>query len=215
MDATVPAFTAPPSISSTGFPDATMINRSIALIFTVFAAAVGGGLALLAIDEIPTQTREVEACVYNVHRYSKRVGYTRSPLKYTYMVIETDRNLGKFVQYIGKYSGNADLLEKIHPGDCVTITVDEAALKGQAKSEPWELMVAKRVLKWVVQGWPIIPSDGQPWIRIQSLERGGKELISPFDALLWPLGVLSGLSLLFLAFALRQLGKVAFGGPID
>ncbi len=77
----------------------------------------------------------------------------------------------------------------------------------------YSLFLSKRALKTLALGWPLLPDYDRPWVRIQGLEKGSEELISPRDALLWPLLILGGISLLCLAVAARQLLRVAFGQP--
>ncbi len=206
-----------------------MISRLFALILTVLATIFGVVFALLALEEISPQTQEVRACVHNVRRETPMRGAKHIPLRPTYLVIETDRNPQIFVHYLGSIRESDAIAESIRPGDCVRITVDRAALEGAPPEETTEVgaalagwlkhqgfsvFLAKRALKSFALGWPLIPSTNQPWVRIQRLERGNEELISPRDALLWPLVILVGISLLCLVVAARQLRRVVFGAAL-
>ncbi len=205
-----------------------MIARFLALILTVLATIFGVAFALLALEEISPQTQEVRACVHNVHRETRTRGTKHIPFRPTYLVIETDRNPQIFVHYLGSFGENDAVAERVRPGDCVRITVDQAALEGPPQEESTEVgaalegwlkhqgfsvFLARRSLKTLALGWPLIPSTNRPWVRIQRLERGTEELISPRDALLWPLVILGGISLLCLGVAARQLHRVVFGAP--
>lgn len=200
-----------------------MISRLLAFLFTIPATVLGVVFAFMAFEEMAKDTREVSACVYNVHRETQIRATRRIPLKPTYLVIETDRNPQKFVHYLGALWGNDALADRVHPGDCVRITVNQAALdshtqegatlQGSLQGKALRLFLAKRALKSFVLGWPLVPSYTRPWVRIQRLVRGKEELISPRDALFWPLAALGGLSLLCFGIATHQLHRVVFGAP--
>jgi hypothetical protein len=206
-----------------------MISRLLALILTIPATIFGIVFALLALEEISPQTQEVRACVHNVNRETPMRGAKHVPLRPAYLVIETDRNPQKFVHYLGSIRENDAIAERIRPGDCVRITVGQAALEGAPPEETTEVgaalkawlkhqgfsvFLAKRALKSFALGWPVIPPTNQPWVRIQRLERGNEELISPRDALMWPLVILGAISLLCLGVAARQLHRVVFGAAL-
>ncbi len=206
-----------------------MISRFLALVLAAFAALFGVVFAMLALEEVSPQTQEVRACVHNVHRQTMTRGVKRIPFRPTYLVIETDRNAEKFVHYLGSVRENDAVAQSVRPGDCVRITVAQAALErppleetaglapeleGWLKHRGFDVFLARRSLKTLALGWPLIPSANQPWVRIQRLERGNEELISPRDALLWPLVTLGGISLLCLGVAARQLHRVVFGTPL-
>jgi hypothetical protein len=207
-----------------------MISRFLALVLTAFAAVFGVVFAMLALEEVSSQTQEVRACVHNVHRETRTRGTAYIPFLPSYLVIETDRNPQIFVHYLGSIRENDEVAERVRPGDCVRITVDQAAmegppleetagfgdaLEGWLKGQGINAFLAKRALKTFALGWPLIPSYERPWVRIQSLERGSEELISPRDALLWPLVILGGISLVCLGVAARQLHRVVFGAPAE
>ena len=82
------------------------------------------------------------------------------------------------------------------------------------RDQGYSLFLAKRSLKTLALGWPLLPDYDRPWVRIQRLDRGSEELIAPRDAIFWPLATLGGISLLCLAIAARQLQRVAFGAPV-
>lgn len=205
-----------------------MLSRLFALILLVPAVIFGLVFGLLALEEVSDQTEEVRACVHNVGRETPVRGMQQIPLRPSYLVIETDRNPQKFVHYLGSLQANDPVAERIRPGDCVRITVDKAALEAPPMegfsrngvtlaTAPTDhglrLLLAKRALKSFALGWPPVPSQNRPWVRIQRLERGSEELISPRDALFWPLAILGGISLLCLAIAARQLLRVVAGAP--
>ena len=195
-----------------------MVSRLLGLILAVPATVLGIVFAMLATEEISKETREVRACVHDVHRETRKRANSRIPLRPTYMVIETDRSPQKFVHYLGSLWGDDELAKRIRRGDCVRITVDEAAEDDgkqleSANANAVKVLLAKRALKSFALGWPLVPSITRPWVRIQRLERGREELISPRDALFWPLAVLGGFSLLFLGIATHQLHRVVFGAP--
>lgn len=206
-----------------------MISRLLALVLAAFATLFGVVFALLALEEISPETEEVRACVHNVQREARTRGTKFIPFLPTYLVIETDRNPQRFVHYLGSIRADEAIAERVRPGDCVRITVDQAALEGPPPVETaglgialeawlegqgFNAYLARRSLKTLALGWPLIPSYDQPWVRIQSLERGNEELISPRDALLWPLVILGGISLLCLGVAARQVHRAVFGTPV-
>ncbi len=200
-----------------------MISRLLAFVFAVPATLFGVAFAVMALEETSKDTREISACVYDVNRETQIRGNRRIPLKPTYLVIETDRNPQKFVHYLGALWGKDSLADRVRPGDCVRITVDRAALEGNAdegaalnghvNGQALRLFLAKRALRSFVLGWPLLPSYNRPWVRIQRLMRGQEEVISPRDALFWPLVSLGGLSLLCFGIAAHQLHRVVFGAP--
>jgi len=205
-----------------------MLSRLFALVLLVPATAFGLVFALLALEEIPDRTQEVRACVHNVGRETPVRGTEQIPFRPSYLVVETDRNPQKFVHYLGTFRVDEPVPQQIRPGDCVRITVDKAALEAPPMAgfsrngvtlatSPTDhglrLLLAKQALKSFALGWPPVPSQNRPWVRIQRLERGGEELIAPRDALFWPLAILGGTSLLCLAIAARQLLRVVAGAP--
>lgn len=205
-----------------------MISRLLALALAAFAGLFGVAFAALALEEVSAETEEVRACVHNVNRETRSRGTKFFPFPPSYLVIETDRNPQRFVHYLGAVREDDAVAERVRPGDCVRITVNQAALEGPPmeqtaglgpKVEDWfkdrglNAFLAKRALKTLALGWPLVPDYDRPWVRVQSLERGSDELISPRDALLWPLVILGGISLLCLAVAARQLHRVVFGQP--
>lgn len=205
-----------------------MISRLLALVMASAAAVFGVAFAALALEEIAAETEEVRACVHNVNRETQTRGTKFFPFLPSYLVIETDRNPQRFVHYLGAVREDGAIAQRVRPGDCVRIAVDQAALEGPpleettglgSEVEDWlrdqgySLFLAKRSLKTLALGWPLLPDYDRPWVRIQSLARGSEELISPRDALLWPLVILGGISLVCLAVAARQLHRAVFGAP--
>ena len=109
-----------------------MISRLLALVMTVPATVLGLVFAMLALEEVSDQTEDVRACVHSVNREARPRGTQRLPFPPTYLVIETDRNRQKFVHYLGSFQADDSVAERVRPGDCVQITVDQAALEGPA-----------------------------------------------------------------------------------
>lgn len=205
-----------------------MMSRLLALVLAAFAALFAIAFGALALEEIASETEEVRACVHNVTQETRSRGNDVFPFPPSYLVIETDRNPQRFVHYLGATRQDDAVAERVRPGDCVRITVDQAALEGppleetaglDPSLEDWlkdrglNAFLAKRALKTLALGWPLLPDYDRPWVRIQSLAKGDEELISPREALFWPLLILGGISLLCFAVTARQLRQVVFGAP--
>ena len=107
-----------------------MVARLLALVLAAFAGLFGVAFAALALEEISAETEEVRACVHNVNREAQSRGAKVLPFPPSYLVIETDRNRQRFVHYLGAIREDGAIADRVRPGDCVRITVDQAALEG-------------------------------------------------------------------------------------
>ena len=190
----------------------------------LIGAAIGVGMALLAVGEIPLQTRDFHACTDDVYlERSGGIRMWRFGFKGSYyLVFATGHYPERYVHYIGTFVPDVELKEEIHPGDCLTFTVSASSPKltlgdDRLLGPQVALGVYLAGLKWLVQGWPFLGTPdvslGTRWVRILKLERDGEVLISPYNALGWSLGVFATIALACLAVSFRDFRRFIRGRP--
>jgi hypothetical protein len=173
-------------------------GRLVAFLFALAATAIGGGIALLALSEIPAQTREISACLRSVDVVSySRTGRRGVARTSTYLVLATDRHPQRFVHSLGSLWPDRELAGRLRAGDCVMITVDAAEFAYQAVPRYEQSFL----FEWLGMAATSVQVNGSRWVDILVLEKGDRELISYLDSLGWDLGAAGFLALVFFAIA--------------
>lgn len=191
-------------------------SRFVAFLLALVTGALGVGLSLLVLTEVPRDIKEISACVSSVkivaHQSRGRRG--RSWTSYDLWLDARDQSRG-FVHDLNMFWPDKALAEKIRPGDCVVMSVDGAKLDGR-DAVPDTLAF---VFDWVDRELAAYDLE-MTWdssggrVKILTLEKGPNQLIGYLDSLLFSLGLLGGLAVMFLGATLALLWGVVRGPTV-